>query len=81
MIYPMYSYTPEDLVLYLYNEMEAPRRVALEEALETDWTLREKMGVLKTTLQRLDRTLETPRTEVILNILRYAASTAVQTVH
>jgi hypothetical protein len=40
----MYSYTPEDLVLYLYNEMEAPRRVALEEALETDWTLREKWG-------------------------------------
>jgi len=80
MIHPMYSYTPEDLVLYLYNEMEAPRRVALEEALETDWTLREKMGVLKTTLQRLDRTLETPRTEVILNILRYAANTAVQTV-
>jgi hypothetical protein len=76
----MNTYTPEDLVLYLYNEMEAPRRVALEEALEIDWTLREKLGVLKTTLQRLDRTLESPRTEVILNILRYAASTQAQTV-
>jgi hypothetical protein len=76
----MNTYTPEDLVLYLYNEMEAPRRVALEEALEMDWTLREKLGVLKTTLQRLDRTLESPRTEVILNILRYAASTQAQTV-
>ncbi len=76
----MNTYTPEDLVLYLYNEMEAPRRVALEEALEIDWTLREKLGVLKTTLQRLDRTLESPRTEVILNILRHASSTQVQTV-
>ena len=76
----MNTYTPEDLVLYLYQEMEAPRRVALEEALEMDWTLREKLGVLKTTLQRLDRTLESPRTEVILNILRHAASTQVQTV-
>jgi hypothetical protein len=76
----MNTYTPEDLVLYLYDEMEAPRRVALEEALEMDWTLREKLGVLKTTLQRLDRTLESPRTEVILNILRYAASTQAQTV-
>ncbi|MEY4586359.1 MAG: hypothetical protein RIT05_777 [Bacteroidota bacterium] len=76
----MNTYTPEDLVLYLYNEMEAPRRVALEEALEMDWTLREKLGVLKTTLQRLDRTLESPRTEVILNILRHASSTQVQTV-
>ncbi len=76
----MNTYTPEDLVLYLYNEMEAPRRVALEEALEIDWTLREKLGVLKTTLQRLDRTLESPRTEVILNILRHAASTQAQTV-
>ncbi|MFM8255467.1 MAG: hypothetical protein ACKN9Q_02635 [Bacteroidota bacterium] len=76
----MNTYTPEDLVLYLYNEMEAPRRSALEEALEMDWTLREKLGVLKTTLQRLDRTLESPRTEVILNILRHAASTQAQTV-
>lgn len=76
----MNTYTPEDLVLYLYNEMEAPRRVALEEALEIDWTLREKLGVLKTTLQRLDRTLESPRTEVILNILRHASSTQAQTV-
>jgi hypothetical protein len=76
----MNTYTPEDLVLYLYDEMEAPRRVALEEALEIDWTLREKLGVLKTTLQRLDRTLESPRTEVILNILRYAASTQAQTI-
>ncbi len=80
MIHPMYSYTPEDLVLYLYNEMEAPRRVALEEALEMDWTLREKLDVLKTTLQRLDRTLEYPRTEVILNILRHVSSTQEQTV-
>ncbi len=80
MIHPMYSYTPEDLVLYLYNEMEAPRRVALEEALEMDWTLREKLDVLKTTLQRLDRTLESPRTEVILNILRHVSSTQEQTV-
>lgn len=76
----MNTYTPEDLVLYLYNEMETPRRVALEEALEIDWTLREKLGVLKTTLQRLDRTLESPRTEVILNILRHASSTQAQTV-
>ena len=76
----MNTYTPEDLVLYLYHEMEAPRRVALEKALEIDWTLREKLGVLKTTLQRLDRTLESPRTEVILIILRHASSTQVQTV-
>ncbi|MBM3414606.1 MAG: hypothetical protein FJY16_06705 [Bacteroidetes bacterium] len=76
----MKAYTPEDLVLYLYHEMETSQRQVLEEALETDWTLREKMGVLKTTLERLDRRLESPRTEVILNILRYASNTQVQTV-
>ncbi|MBM3412593.1 MAG: hypothetical protein FJY19_04340 [Bacteroidetes bacterium] len=76
----MKAYTPEDLVLYLYHEMDASQRKALEEAMETDWTLREKMGVLKTTLERLDQRLESPRTEVILNILRYASNTQVQTV-
>lgn len=69
----MANFTPEDLLLYLYNEMEPASKLELEKALESDWTLREKLGVLKTSMQRLDRLVESPRTEVVLNILRHAS--------
>jgi len=69
----MANFTPEDLLLYFYNEMEPATKLELEKALETDWTLREKLGVLKTSMQRLDRLVQSPRTEVVLNILRHAS--------
>ena len=68
----MNNFTPEDLLLYLYNEMEQGQRLALEKALEKDWTLREKLSVLKASMQRLDKIIETPRTEVVLNVLHHA---------
>lgn len=68
----MNNFTPEDLLLYLYNEMEESQRVEVEKALQKDWTLREKLSVLKTSMQRLDKLIETPRTEVVLNVLHHA---------
>jgi hypothetical protein len=60
--------------------MDAQARFELEAALQENWTLREKLGVLKTSMQRLDRIVESPRTEVILNILRYASTHQTQTI-
>ncbi|MDB5250904.1 MAG: hypothetical protein JWP27_73 [Flaviaesturariibacter sp.] len=71
----MHQYTPEDLLRYLYKEMTADEVVAMEEELPRNWALREKLAVLKTSQERLNRIVESPRTEVVLNILRYAAST------
>lgn len=68
-----HSYTPEDLLEYLYKETDAERTHAIEAALRSDWTLREKLSVLQTARERLDRLVESPRTEIILNILRAAA--------
>lgn len=68
----MTKFTPEDLLLYLYNESSHQLTAAIEHGLTLDWTLREKLTVLKTSMQRLDQIHETPRTEVILNILNYA---------
>ena len=68
----MINFTAEDLVLYLYKETSDTQTQAIEKALREDWTLREKLQVLKTSLERLDRLIETPRTEIILEILRYA---------
>lgn len=76
----MQTYSPEDLIRYLYHEIDTEARVDLEKALENDWTLREKLGVLKASMQRLDRIVESPRTEVILNILRHATTPETQTV-
>ncbi len=76
----MRNFTPEDLLLYLYNESTPQLNTAIEQALSVDWTLREKLTVLKTSMLRLDQIHETPRTEVILNILNYAREKSTETV-
>jgi hypothetical protein len=68
----MHNYSPEDLILYLYKETSPDATAAIEKALQEDWTLREKLAVLKTSMQRLDSITISPRTEIILNVLRYA---------
>ena len=72
-------FTPEDLVRYLYKETSPEMSAAIEAALQEDWTLREKLEVLKTSAQNLDKIVESPRTEVILNILQYARESAIAT--
>jgi hypothetical protein len=68
----MHNYSPEDLILYLYKETSPETTAAIEKALETDWTLREKLTVIKASMARLDSIKVAPRTEVILNILKHA---------
>jgi hypothetical protein len=76
----MTNFTPEDLLLYLYNETSEQESKAIEKALEKDWTLREKMNVLKASMQRLDKITTTPRTEVVLNVMNYAREQAAEQV-
>ncbi|RYY09322.1 MAG: hypothetical protein EOO04_38610 [Chitinophagaceae bacterium] len=68
----MTNFTPEELLLYLYNETSEEQTVAIRKALEQDWTLREKLAVLKDSMKRLDVLIESPRTSVVLDILNYA---------
>ena len=68
----MTNFTPEDLLLYLYKETTAVETVAIEAALKQDWTLREKLEVLKLSMQRLDKITVAPRTEIVLDVLNYA---------
>ncbi len=76
----MTNFTPEDLLLYLYKETDTNQTKAIETALEKDWTLREKMSVLKASMHRLDKLTESPRTAVVLNVLNYAREQAAQEV-
>ena len=68
----MTTFTPEDLLLYLYKETSVEQTIAIEDALKQDWTLREKLAVLKTSLERLDGIKKSPSTRAILNVLNYA---------
>jgi hypothetical protein len=76
----MTNFTPEHLLLYLYKETSSKQTAAIEKALEKDWTLREKLSVLKASMQRLDKISESPRTEVVLNVLNHAREQAAQEV-
>ena len=66
------TFTPEDLVQYLYKETSPQETAAIEQALATDWTLREKFEVIRKAHARLNEIRLTPRTETILKILKYA---------
>ncbi len=74
----MTLYTPEDLLLYLYKETSDQQAADIEAALKDDWTLREKLHFLESSMQTLDSVLESPRTEVVLKVLNYARETMVQ---
>lgn len=80
MVLPMTNFTPEELIQYLYKETSPEQTAAIEQALVRDWTLREKMEVLKASAKRLDQLVEAPRTEVVLNILNYARESSAETV-
>ena len=69
----MHKYSPEDLLLFLYGEVSPEEKIQISLALEEDWTLREKLSVLKTSMERLNSITTSPRTETVLNILRYAS--------
>ena len=73
-------FTPEDLLRYLYKETSLEMNAAIEAALAEDWTLREKLEVLKASARNLDKIVESPRTEVIMNILQYARESVIATV-
>ncbi|MEJ7768142.1 MAG: hypothetical protein WKF89_10055 [Chitinophagaceae bacterium] len=74
----MTLYTPEDLLQYLYKESSPQQIEGIEKALSEDWTLREKLEVLQSSAKRLDTIVESPRTEVVLQILNYARQTMVE---
>jgi len=72
----MTLFTPEDLLLYLYKESSPELTNAIETALNEDWTLREKMQVIRSSVDQLDKITFAPRIDVILKVLDYARKTA-----
>ena len=78
MVLPMTLFTPEDLLLYLYKESSPELTVAIESALKENWMLREKLQVLQSSADELNKVMVSPRMEVILRVMNYARETAVE---
>ena len=78
MVLPMPLFTPEDLLLYLYKESSPDLTAAIESALKEDWMLREKLQVLQSSADELDKVTVSPRMEVILRVMNYARETSIE---
>lgn len=69
----MQNFTPEELIQYLYGEAPKEMAHAIENALQSDWSLQEKIAVLRESRQQLDTlTLQSPRKQTIAAIMDYA---------
>ena len=73
----MDNFTPEELLLYLYEETSPEQTVAIEYAMTHEWPTREKLAVLKDSMQSLNKACVSPRIEVVLSVLNYARQGAV----
>ena len=50
----MQDLTTEDLILYLYRESDPALTSRIDKALEEQWAVREKLNVLKASIQHLN---------------------------
>ncbi len=71
----MSIFTPEDLILYAYQETSPDKTTAIKDALTNDWALQQKFNVIEASVNQLNTELYAPRAEVILNVLNYARET------
>jgi hypothetical protein len=73
----MSIFTPEELIQYLYGEVSQELAMDIEKALQNDWSLQQKLAVLKESQQFLDTVkLQQPRKQAISAILDYAKQAA-----
>lgn len=68
----MNNFTPEHLLLYLYKESSPALTRAIKAALETDWTLREKLQVMRAAHSRLETLYTSPRKQAVRAVMHYA---------
>lgn len=70
----MTNFTTEDLLMFLYDELSPMKRKQIEEALQQNWALREKLQVLREAAARLSKCkLKSPTDKTVGLLLNYAA--------
>ncbi|MBL0181260.1 MAG: hypothetical protein IPP96_02780 [Chitinophagaceae bacterium] len=68
----MHNFTPEDLLLYLYNETSPAKTAEIKAALENDWSLREKFEVINSAQKKLETLKMSPSQQTLDSIMNYA---------
>ena len=69
----MPNFTTDDLLLYLYSELNTTQTTLLEASLKKDWALQQKLEILKESFNLLESTpIKSPRTKTIKALLTYA---------
>ncbi len=71
----MSIFTPEDLILFVYQETSPENTEVIKDALANDWALQQKFNVLESSISELDTELYAPREESVLRVLNYARET------
>ena len=69
------TFTPHDLIRFIYNETSKEQNRAIELALLCDYELREEYNKLKSTLGALTKVSYEPANSTIETILNYSKST------
>ena len=69
----MKNFTPEDLLEFHYRELAAEQETELQNELNQNWALRQKLNVIREAASRLDKSMEAPRREAVSRVLGYAA--------
>ncbi len=72
------KFTSDDLVNYLYNEVGATKRLAMDEALCENLELREEYRSLREAYQQLPKVTFRPSSPSIHRILKYSERTALE---
>ncbi len=70
----MPKFTPEDLLLYLYNEIDLKKTEDIDNAIIDNWTLQEKLKVIVSAKDALDTVHFSPSDRSLKALLSYAAA-------
>ena len=66
------TFTQDDLVLYVYNELPYEAKTKLEQVLTQDHELADQCSELLLAKMDLDKVLDSPSHKVVSNILSYS---------
>ena len=70
--------TLEDMVLFMYEDLNGTKKMQIKKEMDENWALKEKFNVMKESYDRLNRMkLLSPRQQTIDAIMKYAASKSV----
>lgn len=75
------TFTQDDLVLFIYDEVEPSERAEIENALLCDEELADKFRELKSLVERLDHVDKRPNKKIINEVLDYAKSLSLHASH